>query len=103
MVPDDLPMLEDPTGLTDLLTNASLLYRRDQDGYIVYGVGADQWDNNGAWARCLPTAWAGGSRPRTLPIGGSVFACGRPLRRPDRSRRDRRPHGTVASPVGYML
>ena len=72
MVPDDLPMLEDPTGLT----NASLLYRRDQDGYTVYDVGADQRDDNGDLGALPPYSVGWWIAPEgTPPIRGSAFGC----------------------------
>ena len=46
-LPDDLADLGDPARVADPLAASPLQYRREQDGYVVYGVGANGQDDGG--------------------------------------------------------
>ena len=46
-LPNDLADLSDPAGIADPLTASPLSYRREQDGYVVYGIGANDEDDGG--------------------------------------------------------
>ncbi len=46
-LPDDLADLNDRARVADPLTASPLKYRREQDGYVVYSIGANGQDDGG--------------------------------------------------------